>query len=120
MVEQMLESLQNGGSMAYQETLSLQLFGGSRKLLDELLGEAHAASFPSAPGVSILTARQDCWVATSWQPKPPLLSLILAEGVLEDVLADMRGSYRSATFEDTATSADGQCPWVGAEITSSP
>jgi len=74
--------LQNGGSMAYQETMSLQLFGGSRKLVDDLLGEAHAASFPKTPGVSILTARNECWYASSWQPKRPLPSLVLADQVL--------------------------------------
>lgn len=90
--------LQNGGSLAYQETLTLQLFGGSRELLEQILGEAHAASFPSTPGVSILTARNDCWIPTSWQPKRPLPSLILADGILEDLLADLRDFYRSASW----------------------
>jgi chaperone BCS1 len=90
--------LQNGGSMAYQETLTLQLFGGSRKLLEELLHAAHTASFPNTPGVSILTARNDCWSASAWQPKRPLPSLVLADGILEDLLADMRDFYRSASW----------------------
>ena len=33
-------------SMAFQESLTLQILGGSRELIDELLAEAHAMSFP--------------------------------------------------------------------------
>jgi chaperone BCS1 len=84
--------------MAYPETLSLHLFGGRRKLLEELLEQAHSASFPKAPGVNILTARNECWTNSAWQPKRPLPSLVLADGILEDLLADMRDFYRSATW----------------------
>ena len=87
--------LQNGGSAAYQESLTLQLVGGSRSLIEQLLAEAHAASFPRTPGVSILTAQGGCWSVTSWQAKRPLGSLVLADGVLESVLADLREFYRS-------------------------
>src|SRR4051794_29937316 len=37
--------LQHGGPMAYQESITLQILGGSRRLVDELLSEAHSASF---------------------------------------------------------------------------
>jgi predicted ATPase len=97
-VRRMRRDLQNGGSTAYQETLTLQLFGGSRRMLEELLGEARAASFPKVPGVSILNARNECWFASSWQPKRPLPSLILADEILEDLIADLRDFYRSSSW----------------------
>ena len=88
--------LQNGGSASFQESLTLQLVGGNRAMVEHLLGEAHAASFPKTPGVSILTAQNACWSSASWQHKRPLGSLVLAEGVLEDVLADLREFYALA------------------------
>ena len=90
--------LQNGGSMAYQESITLQLLGGSRRLVDILLSEAHSASFPRTPGVSVLTARDGCWNATSWQPKRPLESLVLADQILEDIVGDLGDFYRSAPW----------------------
>jgi mitochondrial chaperone BCS1 len=60
---------QNGGSVIRHESIRLQLLGGGRKLIDELLAEAHATSFPQTPGVSISTARNERWTATSWQPR---------------------------------------------------
>jgi hypothetical protein len=90
--------LQQGGPMAFQEALSLQLIGGNRPMVEELLGEAYAASSPKAPGVSVLTARDGSWSVTAWQHKRPLNSLVLAEGVLEEVLADLREFYRAGPW----------------------
>jgi hypothetical protein len=89
---------QNGGWMAYHETMTLQLIGGSRKLLEELLGAARAASIPRVPGVSVLTARNECWFETARQPKRPLPSLVLAGQILEDLLADLRDFQRSGLW----------------------
>jgi mitochondrial chaperone BCS1 len=90
--------LQNGGSTAIQESLILQIPGGSRKLIDDLLAEAHATSFPRTPGVSILVARNEIWCPASWQPKRPLGSLILADSILEDTIEDLRDFYRSSAW----------------------
>ncbi len=90
--------LQNGGSTAFQESLVLQVLGGTRKLIDDLLAEAHATSFPRTPGVSILTARNELWCPSSWQPKRPLGSLILADSILEETLEDLRDFYRSSVW----------------------
>ena len=90
--------LQNGGSASFQESLTLQLVGGNRAMVERLLGEAHTASFPKTPGVSILTAQNACWSSASWQHKRPLGSLVLAEGILEDVLADLREFYASGAW----------------------
>ena len=87
--------LQNGGAQAYQESLRLQILGGNRTLVEELLSEAHKAAFPTTPGVSILTACGACWSATSWQARRPMGSLVLADEILEDNLADLREFYRS-------------------------
>ena len=88
--------LQNGDSRTFQETLSLQIVGGSRGLIEQLLGDAQQLACPRAPGVSIMTSRYESWETTSWQPRRPVRSLVLADGVLEDVLADMRGILRVA------------------------
>jgi mitochondrial chaperone BCS1 len=90
--------LQNGGALSFQENLTLRLLGGNRALIEVLLKEAHTASFPKAPGVSVLTVRGGCWSSACWQHKRPLGSLVLAEGVLEDVLADLREFYRSSAW----------------------
>jgi chaperone BCS1 len=90
--------LQNGGSMAFRESLTLQILGGCRSLVDELLAKAHANSFPPTPGVSILTARNEEWCPASWQPKRPLRSLILADSILEDTLDDLCEFYRSSAW----------------------
>lgn len=90
--------LQQGGPAAFQECLTLQLIGGNRAMIEGLLAEAHAASCPKTPGVNIMTAQNGCWSSASWQHKRPLGSLVLAEGVLEDVLADLREFYASAAW----------------------
>lgn len=90
--------LQNGGPMSYQENLTLQLLGGNRSMIDSLLVEAHSTSYPKTPGVSVMTVRDGCWQAASWQHKRPLESLVLAEGVLEDILADLGEFYASASW----------------------
>ena len=89
---------QNGGMHAIHESLRIQILGGNRELIDELLAEAHASSFPQTPGVSIKTARNDCWMISSWQPRRPLESLVLADQTLEDLLEDLRDFYRSASW----------------------
>jgi chaperone BCS1 len=90
--------LQAGGARTFQETLSLMVLGGSRALLEDLLEEARTLACPKSPGVSILTSRYESWEATSWQPRRPLASLVLGEGVLEDVLDDLREFARSRTW----------------------
>ena len=67
-------------------------------MIQDILDEAHAASSPRTPGVSILTAQDRSWSSTSWQQKRPLGSVVLAEGVLEEVLADLREFYRSGAW----------------------
>jgi mitochondrial chaperone BCS1 len=89
---------QNAGPKSYHESITLQIVGGTRKLVEELLAEAHASSFPASPGVCIRTARNDCWMATSWQPRRPLESLVLADQTLEDLLEDLRDFYGSASW----------------------
>ena len=90
--------LQNGGSASFQEILTLQLIAGNRAMIEAMLAEIHTASFPKKPGVNIMTALNGCWTPASWQHKRPLESLVLAEGVLEDVLDDLRDFYGSAAW----------------------
>ena len=42
--------LQNGNARTFQENLSLQVLGGSRALVEELLAEAGKLAFPNARG----------------------------------------------------------------------
>jgi chaperone BCS1 len=93
--------LQNGGAMAFHETLTLQMIGGSRALIEELLAEVHRAALPRVPGVNILTERYGDWCVTSWRPKRPLASLVLAYGLLEEIIADMRAFLRAGTWYRT-------------------
>ncbi|MDG3002259.1 AAA family ATPase [Paludisphaera mucosa] len=90
--------LQAGNARTFQETLTLQVLGGSRTLIEDMLEEARALACPKSPGVSILTSRYESWEATSWQPRRPLASLVLGDGVLEDVLDDLREFSRSRTW----------------------
>ena len=48
--------------------------------------------------MNILTARHEEWTSTSWQPKRPLESLVLADQILEDLLADLRYFLNTATW----------------------
>lgn len=82
--------LQSGGSLAFQETLTLQIVGGNRAMVDALLKEAHRAALPKVPGVNILTARHETWNVSTWRPRRPLASIVLADGVLDEILDDMR------------------------------
>lgn len=83
--------LENGGALAFQETLTLQILRGNRALVDELLSEAHRAALPKVPGVNILTTtRHGSWTVTSWRPRRPLASIVLADDMLDDLLKDMR------------------------------
>ena len=45
--------------------------------------------------MSILTARYESWETTSWQPRRPLESLVLADGALEELIEDLRAFYNS-------------------------
>ena len=90
--------LQNGNARTFQENLSLQVLGGSRALVEQLLAEARKLACPRTPGVSILTARYESWEATSWQPRRPLESLVLADGMLEELLDDLRAFYGSRSW----------------------
>jgi chaperone BCS1 len=90
--------LQNGGAQAFQESLTLQLLGGTRALVEELLKETHRSSFPSMAGVNVFVARGENWMAVSWQPRRPLESLVLTDGALEDLLDDLRTFYGSRSW----------------------
>ena len=90
--------LQNGNARTFHEDLSLQVLGGSRELIENLLAEARVMACPRTPGVSILTARYECWETTSWQPRRPLESLVLADNTLEDLLEDLETFYRSRAW----------------------
>jgi mitochondrial chaperone BCS1 len=90
--------LQNGNARTFQETLSLQVLGGSRGLIEQLLDDARRLACPRVPGVSILTSRYESWETTSWQPRRPVPSLVLADGVFEDVIEDLRDFYSSRTW----------------------
>ena len=90
--------LQNGNARTFQENLSLQVLGGTRALIEQLLSDARKLACPRTPGVSILTARYESWEATSWQPRRPLESLVLADGALEDTLDDLRTFYGSRAW----------------------
>ncbi len=83
--------LENGGALAFQETLTLQILRGNRELIDELLRETHRAAMPKVPGVNILTTtRHGSWTVSSWRPRRPLASIVLADDMLDDLLKDMR------------------------------
>jgi chaperone BCS1 len=82
--------LQSGGPLAFQETLTLQIIGGNRALVDALLNEAHKTALPRIPGVNILTGRHENWNTCSWRPRRPLASIVLADNMLEEILADLR------------------------------
>ena len=90
--------LQNGSARTFQENLSLQVLGGTRALIEQLLDDARKLACPRTPGVSILTARYESWEATSWQPRRPLESLVLTDGALEDLLDDLRTFYGSRSW----------------------
>jgi chaperone BCS1 len=90
--------LQNGNARTFQENLSLQVLGGTRALVEELLAEARRLACPRTPGVSILTARYESWETTSWQPRRPLESLVLADSTLHDLLEDLQRFYRSRSW----------------------
>jgi chaperone BCS1 len=90
--------LQSGGSAAVQESITLQLVGGNRKVVEQLLADVHAGSFPQTAGVSILSVRNDTWCPTAWQTRRPLESLVLADSILEDTLEDLRDFQRSASW----------------------
>ncbi len=90
--------LQNGNARTFQENLSLQILCGSRALVEQLLDEARTLACPRTPGVNILTARYESWETTSWQPRRPLESLVLADGILEDLLKDLRAFYDSRAW----------------------
>ena len=76
--------------MAFQETLTLKIIGGNRALIDALLKEAHTTALPKIPGVNILTAQHENWNTSSWRPRRPLASIVLADDLLDEILADLR------------------------------
>ena len=90
--------LQNGNARTFQENLSLQVLGGTRALIEQLLVDARKLACPRTPGVSILTSSYESWEATSWQPRRPLGSLVLTDGALEDLLDDLRTFYGSRSW----------------------
>jgi chaperone BCS1 len=91
--------LESGGMQAFQETLTLQILGGNRATVDGLLKEAHRAALPKAPGVNVFSAsRHGCWVSSSWLPRRPLGSIVLADDLLEVILADIREFLRAGPW----------------------
>jgi hypothetical protein len=82
--------LESGGALAFQETLHLELIGGDRAMIEDLLREAQRAAAPKVRGVTILTTQYDNWYARSWRPRRPLGSIVLADTMLEDLIDDMR------------------------------
>jgi chaperone BCS1 len=90
LVRRARRDLQSGGPLAFQETLTLKIIGGNRALIDALLREAHQMALPRIPGVNILTARHENWNTCSWRPRRPLESIVLADDMLGDLLADLR------------------------------
>jgi chaperone BCS1 len=90
--------LQSGNARTFQENLSLQILGGTRALVEEPLAEARRLACPRTPGVSIMTARSESWETSSWQPRRPLESLVLADRTLQDLLDDLRRFHRSRSW----------------------
>ena len=93
--------LTSGGTMAFQETLTLKIIGGNRALIDTLLKEAHATALPKIPGVNILTARHENWNTSSWRPRRPLASIVLADDLLEEILDDLRAFLAAGAWYTT-------------------
>ena len=50
LVRRARRDLTSGGTMAFQETLTLKIIGGNRALIDALLKEAHRPRCPRFPG----------------------------------------------------------------------
>lgn len=101
LVRRARRDLTSGGTMAFQETLTLQMIGGNRALIDDLLKEAHTTALPKIPGVNILTARHENWNTSSWRPRRPLASIVLADDMLEEILADMRAFLDAGAWYTT-------------------
>lgn len=80
----------SAGNTPYSETASIELIGGNRGMVEDLLHEARQLAVPQNSGVTILTARYDSWHVTSWRPRRPLASVVLADRLLEDLVADVR------------------------------
>lgn len=93
--------LQNGGESPFHETLSLRLVGGTRAMVDELLNAAHTTATAGTPGTNIMTARYQGWYVTSRRPRRPLASIALADGMLEDLIEDMRTFIQSESWYAT-------------------
>ncbi|WP_406699375.1 AAA family ATPase [Singulisphaera sp. Ch08] len=91
-------ALENGGVHSFQETLTVQLLGGNRAMLDDLLKEAHQMAKPRVPGVNILTAQYEDWSVNSLRPKRPLASIVLADDMLDEIIADMRTFLSSGSW----------------------
>lgn len=91
-------SLENGGVHSFQETLTVQILGGNRAMLDDLLKEAHQLARPRVPGVNILTAQHEDWSISSLRPKRPLASIVLADDILAEIIADMRQFLESGAW----------------------
>ncbi|MGE3821873.1 MAG: AAA family ATPase, partial [Isosphaeraceae bacterium] len=91
--------LEAGGALAFQETLVLQVVRGSRGIVESLLREAHQAALPKVEGVNILSAtRHGGWQVHSWRPRRPLASIVLAEGLLDEMLTDLRAFLGSGPW----------------------
>lgn len=94
--------LENGGALAFQETLTLQVVWGTRALIEALLREAHRSALPKVEGVNILSAnRHGGWLENAWRPRRPLASIVLADGVLDDLLADLRAFLGAGPWYNT-------------------
>jgi chaperone BCS1 len=99
LLQRVRRDLESGGALAFQETLTLQILGGNRSMVDVLLREMHRAAMPGMPGLNILTAtRHGCWGVSSWRPRRPLASIVLADNLLDEILADLREFIGSSAW----------------------
>jgi chaperone BCS1 len=101
LVRRVRRDLQSGGPLAFQETLTLQVIGGNRALIDAMLQEAHRRALPKIPGVNVLTARHENWNTSSWRPRRPLASIVLADDMLAELLDDMRSFLAAGAWYST-------------------
>ena len=100
-LQRIRRDLESGGPLAFQETLNLQILGGDRRMVEDLLRETHRAAMPGIPGLNVLTAtRHGCWGVSSWRPKRPLESIVLPDNLLEELLTDLREFLRSSAWYD--------------------
>jgi chaperone BCS1 len=97
-LERYRRDLQSGGSSAFAETLTISIIGGTRAMIEGVLRAAQESATEATPGTNILTARYESWSVTSRRARRPLASIVLADGMLEDLLEDMRSFLQSESW----------------------